>query len=67
MWSGTVAFGLVALPVKLFPANRTTRASLRMVSEDGQPLDRRYFASDDGEPLDANEFVRGFRSAMTAS
>jgi DNA end-binding protein Ku len=60
MWSGTVAFGLVALPVQLFPANRTARASLRMVSENGQPLERRYFASDDGEPLDADAIVRGY-------
>ncbi len=61
MWSGTVAFGLVALPVQLFPANRTTRASLRMVSEDGQPLERRYFASDDAtEPLESDAIVRGF-------
>ena len=61
MWSGTVAFGLVALPVQLFPANRTTRASLRMVSEDGQPLARRYFASDDAaEPLASDAIVRGF-------
>ncbi|MFN2323240.1 MAG: Ku protein [Trueperaceae bacterium] len=61
MWSGTVAFGLVALPVQLFPANRTTRASLRMVSAGGQPLERRYFASDDdAEPLDADAIVRGF-------
>lgn len=60
MWSGTVAFGLVALPVQLFPANRTARASLRMVSEAGHPLERRYFASDEREPLDADAIVRGF-------
>src|SRR5690606_26556494 len=60
MWSGTVAFGLVALPVQLFPANRTARASLRMVSQNGQPLERRYFASDDDEPLDADAIVRGY-------
>lgn len=61
LWSGTVAFGLVALPVRLFPANRTARASLRMVGEGGQPLERRYFASDDDtEPLEADAIVRGF-------
>lgn len=60
MWSGTVAFGLVALPVRLFPANRSARASLRMVTEGGQPLERRYFAGDDGDALDADAVVRGF-------
>ena len=49
------------LPVQLFPANRTARASLRMVSGNGQPLERRYFASDDdAEPLDSDAIVRGF-------
>jgi non-homologous end joining protein Ku len=47
MWKGSVAFDLVTLPVQLFPANRTARASLRMVSGSGQPLERRYFAPDD--------------------
>ena len=51
----------MTLPVQLFPANRTARALLRMVSGSGQPLERRYFASDDdSEPLDADVIVRGF-------
>jgi DNA end-binding protein Ku len=64
MWSGTVAFGLVALPVQLFPANRTARTSLRMVTETGQPLERRYFAdegaTDARAALEPDAIVRGF-------
>ena len=59
-WSGTITFGLVSIPVELFPANRTQRVSLRMVSEDGVPLARRYFCSKDGRELEWDDIVRGY-------
>ena len=33
-WSGTVSFGLVNVPVGMYPANRSISASLRMVTEE---------------------------------
>ena len=59
-WSGTLTFGLVSVPVSLFPATRSNRASLRMLGPDGQPLARKYFAEKTGKDLDADETVRGF-------
>jgi len=59
-WSGTLTFGLVSVPVSLFPAARSNRASLRMLGPDGQPLARRYYAEKTGKDLDADETVRGF-------
>lgn len=59
-WSGTITFGLVSIPVELFPANRSQRVSLRMVSEDGTPLARRYFCPKEGRELDWSEIVRGY-------
>jgi DNA end-binding protein Ku len=32
-WSGTITFGLVSIPVNLFPANQDSRMSLRMTSK----------------------------------
>lgn len=58
-WSGTVAFGLLSLPVNLFVASRRNRVALRMLDEDGTPLSRRYICSKDNEPLDSDELVRG--------
>ena len=54
-WSGTLTFGLVSVPVSLFPASRSNRASLRMLGPDGKPLARRYFAEKTGKDLDADE------------
>lgn len=59
-WSGTLTFGLVSVPVSLFPAVRSGRASLRMLGPEGQPLSRKYFAEKNGKDLDADEVVRGY-------
>lgn len=59
-WSGTITFGLVSIPVNLLPANRSKRVSLRMVSEEGTPLKRRYFSTADERPLDWEQIVRGY-------
>ncbi len=59
-WSGSIAFGLVSVPVSLFVAQRSSHVSLRMVDEDGTPLRRRYFCNADDRPLDRDEIVRGF-------
>jgi DNA end-binding protein Ku len=55
-----LTFGLVSVPVSLFPAARGARSSLRMLGPDGQPLSRRYYAEKTGNDLDADEVVRGF-------
>ncbi len=48
------------MPVSLFPATRSTRASLRMLGPDGKPLSRKYYAEKTGKDLDADEVVRGY-------
>jgi DNA end-binding protein Ku len=60
MWSGTISFGLVSIPVELYPALRPTRRSLRMLDPDGVPLARRYYCSLDGAELERHEIVRGY-------
>jgi DNA end-binding protein Ku len=59
-WSGTITFGLVSVPVDLYPGNRTNRASLRMLGPEGEPLARRYFSQKTGRALDDEHMVRGY-------
>src|SRR3979411_2736914 len=59
-WSGTLTFGLVSVPVNLFPANRSNRAPLRMLSPEGEPLSRKYYSEKTQHDLDADEMVRGY-------
>ncbi len=60
LWSGTLTFGLVSVPVDLYPGNRTNRAPLRMLGPEDEPLARRYYSEETGRDLDADDMVRGF-------
>jgi len=59
-WSGTLTFGLVSVPVDLYPGNRSNRAPLRMLGPEGEPLARKYFSQKSGNDLDDEDMVRGF-------
>lgn len=64
MWSGTLTFGLVSVPVQLHSANRSASgASLRMVDEDGTPLARRYICPAEDREVARDELVRGYEVA----
>ena len=62
-WSGTITFGLVSIPVALFPGTRSQRAALRMLAEDGTPLKRRYFCEKQDREVSRDEIVRGYETA----
>lgn len=59
-WSGTITFGLVNVPVALFPANRAGGVSLRMLAPDGTPLERQYYDPETGKRVLYDEVVRGY-------
>lgn len=61
-WSGTITFGLVSIPVNLFPATRPQRIGLRMVDEQGTPLARRYICENHEKEkrLTWDDIVRGY-------
>jgi DNA end-binding protein Ku len=59
-WSGVVTFGLVSVPVSLFPGTRGTTLRLRMVDAQGSFLERRFFGADDDNVLEAEDLVRGY-------
>ena len=61
-WSGTLTFGLVSVPVDLYPAVRSRRIGLRTLGPEQQPLVRRYFCSADGAPLTNDDIVRGYEN-----
>lgn len=62
VWSGSISFGLVTIPVELYAATRNAGVSTRMLGADGTPLVRQY-VDDDGRALDDGEIQRGFEIA----
>ena len=59
-WSGTLTFGLVSVPVDLYPGHRSNRTPLRMLGPEGTPLSRHYFSQKTGKDLDADAMIRGY-------
>jgi DNA end-binding protein Ku len=59
LWSGSIVFGLVSIPVELHPAVSRDRPSLTTIDSEGVPLARRYFCPKHDRALDREEIVRG--------
>ncbi|HZN55837.1 MAG TPA: Ku protein [Candidatus Polarisedimenticolaceae bacterium] len=59
-WSGTITFGLVSVPVNLYPAHRQDQVPLRMLGPNGSPVARRYYCEQDGREVGGDHLVRGF-------
>ena len=58
IWSGTLSFGLVNIPVELHSAARGRQTSMKMVDAEGSLLGRQYITSTGGEKLDSEDIVR---------
>jgi DNA end-binding protein Ku len=62
MWSGTITFGLVSIPVDLLSAVRPRQTAMKLVDESGHPLGRQYHCSKEDKKLDYGELVRGYET-----
>jgi DNA end-binding protein Ku len=60
IWSGSITFGLVTVPVELYTAHRRGGPSFRMLGPSGTPLVRRYFCPSENVALEPDEIVRGY-------
>jgi DNA end-binding protein Ku len=60
LWSGLLTFGLVSIPVDLYPATRPGGAPLRLLDEDGTPLHRHYYCPEHDADVPQEQLVRGY-------
>lgn len=61
IWSGTISFSLVAIPVQLTKAVEPGRVSFRMLhKKDYSPLARKMFCPEEEVMVPPEEFIRGF-------
>ena len=61
IWNGTVAFGLVRVPVKLYSATESKRIPLReRHAEDGAAIEHRRLCSKEGREVPYSEIVKGY-------
>ncbi|MFW6256489.1 MAG: Ku protein [Candidatus Sumerlaeota bacterium] len=62
LWYGTISFGLVSVPVSLFPALRPNSVRLRQLAPDGTPLKRVYVCPEEDKQLDSDDIIRGYET-----
>jgi DNA end-binding protein Ku len=61
LWSGSLSFGLVNVPVRLTSAARDLDLHFRQLHEkDGAPIEQRRYCSEEGKEVDWEEVGRGF-------
>ena len=59
IWSGTISFGLVSVPIRLYSALRQHRLDLHLVHEpDGGPIGYQKFCKLEEEPVPDEEIVK---------
>ncbi len=62
--SGTISFGLVSIPVKIYTANRSKSVSFNMLhAKDKSRLKQQYLCATCGESVESADRVRGYEYA----
>jgi DNA end-binding protein Ku len=61
IWSGTISFGLVSVPVRMYTATESKELKFHFLDKkDLTPIAYEKVRRDDREPVDPDEIVRGF-------
>jgi len=61
IWNGTIAFGLVAVPIKVHSATESKTVSFREVhAKDGSKIEHRRICPKDGNQVDYDDIVKGY-------
>lgn len=64
LWRGTISFGMVTIPVKLFTATESQDISFRQLhAADNSPIKLVRRCSSDGKDLETDEIVKGYEYA----
>src|SRR4029450_944375 len=61
LWKGAISFGLVTIPVSLYPATRREELKFRMLRKsDHSPINYKRVAEADGKEVPWKEIVKGY-------
>jgi DNA end-binding protein Ku len=61
MWNGSISFGLVSIPVALYPATRRDELSFKLLRKSDQsPVNYKRVAEVDGKEVPWDEIVKGY-------
>jgi DNA end-binding protein Ku len=61
IWNGTITFGLVAVPIKVYSATESKTVRFREVhAKDGSRIEHRRICPNDGKEVDYDDIVKGY-------
>lgn len=61
IWKGSISFGLVSIPIALFPATRTEELKFRLLrARDLSPVNYKRVAEADGKEVPWDQIVKGY-------
>jgi DNA end-binding protein Ku len=61
LWKGAISFGLVTIPVSLYPATRREELKFRLLRKsDHSPINHKRVAEADGKEVPWNQVVKGY-------
>jgi DNA end-binding protein Ku len=61
IWKGSISFGLVNIPIALYPATRKEELNFRLLRRsDLSPVNYKRFAEKDGKEVPWNQIVKGY-------
>jgi DNA end-binding protein Ku len=61
LWKGSISFGLVTIPVSLFPATQTEELKFRLLRQkDQSPVNYKRVAEADGKEVPWDQIVKGY-------
>jgi DNA end-binding protein Ku len=61
IWNGTITFGLVTVPIKVYSATESKTVRFREVhAKDGSTIEHRRICSKEGKEVDYKDVVRGY-------
>ena len=61
LWKGAITFGLVTIPVSLFPATRREELKFRLLrASDQSPVNYKRVAEVDGKEVPWDQIVKGY-------
>ncbi|HEY3486576.1 MAG TPA: Ku protein [Gammaproteobacteria bacterium] len=64
LWKGIISFGLVNIPIRMFPAVRSKNVRFHMLTEDGScRLRQKLYCPETGKEYDFKDTARGFEVA----
>src|SRR5215217_2427592 len=61
IWKGTISFGLVSIPISLYPATRREELKFRLLRKsDLSPVNYKRVAESDGKEVPWDQIVKGY-------